>query len=170
MPFVQRDSENKIVGRFANRQPGFAEEYLPDDHAELQPSTADTVERVWSRIKAKRDAVKNGGVKVGTKWYASDDTARIQYLGLLEKVRVARAAGASDATRLQALGEDVRWKCMDNSFIYITVKHAEDIFNAVVDLEAAAFAVAEQHRGALEASAEPASYDYGAGWPAVYEG
>lgn len=124
----------------------------------------------WERIKAKRDAIKAGGVKVGTKWYHTDTESRIQHLGLLEKARTARAAGGTDATRLQALGQDIKWKTMDGSFIYLTVKHAEDIFAAVTDLDAAAFAAAETHRVAMEASADPAAYDFSVGWPATFAG
>ena len=125
---------------------------------------------VWERIKARRDQAKAGGVKVGTKWYHTDTESRIQHLGLLEKARAARAAGGTDATRLQALGQDIKWKTMDGSFIYLTVKHAEDIFAAVTDLDAAAFAAAETHRVAMEASADPAAYDFSVGWPATFAG
>lgn len=124
----------------------------------------------WDAIKAKRDATKAGGVKVGTKWYHTDTESRIQHLGLLEKARAARAVGGTDATRLQALGQDIKWKTMDGSFIYLTVKHAEDIFAAVTDLDAAAFAAAETHRAAMEASADPAAYDFSVGWPATFGG
>lgn len=31
MPFVSRDEDSEINGLFANEQPGFAEEFLPDD-------------------------------------------------------------------------------------------------------------------------------------------
>lgn len=127
-------------------------------------------ESAWIRIKAKRDAIKAGGVKVGTKWYHTDTESRIQHLGLLEKARSARAAAGTDATRLQVLGQDIKWKTMDGSFIYLTVKHAEDIFAAVTDLDAAAFAAAEMHRVAMEASADPAAYDFSAGWPATFAG
>lgn len=130
------------------------------------PSSAE----IWDSIKSKRDAIKAGGVKVGTKWYHTDTESRIQHLGLLEKARAARAAGGTDATRLQALGQDIKWKTMDGSFIYLTVKHAEDIFAAVTDLDAAAFAAAETHRVAMEASADPAAYDFSVGWPATFAG
>lgn len=145
----------------------------PDEvFSETQPAeTADqTKAKVWNAIKSKRDAIKAGGVKVGTKWYHTDTESRIQHLGLLEKARAARAAGGTDATRLQAMGQDIKWKTMDGSFIYLTVKHAEDIFAAVTDLDAAAFAAAETHRVAMEASADPAAYDFSAGWPATFAG
>lgn len=155
---LEGQSVGKIIAADENGVP-----YLADP-----PKT--TAAQVRERIKAKRDAIKGGGMKVGTKWYHTDTESRIQHLGLLEKARAARAAGGTDATRLQALGQDIKWKTMDGSFIYLTVKHAEDIFAAVTDLDAAAFAAAETHRVAMEASADPASYDFAAGWPATFAG
>lgn len=35
MPYVQRNESSEIVGRFANLQPGYAEEWLEDDSPEL---------------------------------------------------------------------------------------------------------------------------------------
>lgn len=35
MPYVSRDESGNINGMFANKQPGFAEEYLPDDDPEV---------------------------------------------------------------------------------------------------------------------------------------
>ena len=35
MPFVQRDYGGKVKGLYANAQPGYAEEFLPDDHADV---------------------------------------------------------------------------------------------------------------------------------------
>lgn len=35
MPFVQRDSNNNIIGQFAALQSGFAEEWLNDDDPEI---------------------------------------------------------------------------------------------------------------------------------------
>ena len=35
MPYVERDNNDDITGTFANPQPGFAEEYLPDDDPEV---------------------------------------------------------------------------------------------------------------------------------------
>ena len=155
---IQGQTEGKRIVSDANGFPVLADPPLP------------TADEIWQRIKAKRDTIKAGGVKVGTKWYHTDTESRIQHLGLLEKARAARAAGGTDATRLQALGQDIKWKTMDGSFIYLTVKHAEDIFSAVTDLDAAAFAAAETHRVAMEASADPAAYDFSVGWPATFVG
>jgi len=35
MPYVQRDKAGAITGRFANAQPGYAEEFLAEDHPEI---------------------------------------------------------------------------------------------------------------------------------------
>lgn len=35
MPYVQRDGAGKVIGRFANKQIGYAEEFLDDGHADL---------------------------------------------------------------------------------------------------------------------------------------
>lgn len=50
MPFVQRDDSGQIIGRFANLQPGLAEEWLEDDDAALSAISAAELaaaERGW---------------------------------------------------------------------------------------------------------------------------
>lgn len=108
----------------------------------------------WQRIKAERDRRKAGGVKVGAKWFHSDDASRIQQMGLV-------MMGASIPAGLQ-------WKTMDGSFITMTQALAGTVFAAAAASDQAIFAVAETHRVAMEASADPASYDYSGGWPKVY--
>ena len=52
---------------------------------------------------------------------------------------------------------------------YNDVRDHTGIVQLVINPETPeAFAVAEQHRIAMESSADPAAYDYSAGWPAVY--
>ena len=96
----------------------------------------------WSGIKAERDRRKAGGVKVGAKWFHSDDGSRIQ--------------------------ANLQWKTMDGSFIAMTQTLASQVFQAVAASDQAIFTVAEQHKAAMEASADPASYDYSGGWPKIY--
>lgn len=138
------------------------------------PEPAETVSevksRIWEAIKAKRDAIKASGVKVGTKWYHSDETSRTQYIGLLRMADAAVAAGGTGSTTLQYGGQDIQWKTMDGTFIKMTVQRANDVFNAVSGLDFAAFGAAETHKAAMEASADPASYDFAAGWPATFGG
>jgi hypothetical protein len=43
MPYVQRDLNKKIIGTYANAQLGYAEEYLPDDNAEIVALTAPSI-------------------------------------------------------------------------------------------------------------------------------
>lgn len=110
--------------------------------------------RVWDQIKAERDRRKAGGVKVGAKWFHSDDGSRIQQMGLV-------MMGSSIPANLQ-------WKTIDGSFITMTQTLASQVVQAVAASDQAIFAVAETHRAAMEASADPASYDYSGGWPKVY--
>lgn len=50
MPYVQKDAAGMVVGRFANAQPGFAQEWLDDDDPGLylvSPEQAAADERAW---------------------------------------------------------------------------------------------------------------------------
>lgn len=122
------------------------------------PTPKQSRARAWNAIKGERDRRKVGGVKVkvGTvdKWFHSDDASRIQQMGLV-------MMGAS-------IPADLQWKTMDGSFITMTQTIALQVFQAVAASDQAIFAVAEGHRVAMEASADPASYDYSTGWPKIY--
>ena len=113
---------------------------------EMQKPTATQAKaEKWEAIKAERDRRKTGGVKVGAKWFHSDDGSRIQQMGLV-------MMGASIPANLQ-------WKTMDGTFITMTQTLASQVFQAVAASDQAIFTVAEQHKAAMEASADPASYD-----------
>lgn len=122
-------------------------ETVPQDGGQIKAA-------VWQTIKTERDRRKAGGVKVGAKWFHSDDGSRIQQMGLV-------MMGASIPANLQ-------WKTMDGSFITMTQTLASQVFQAVAANDQAIFTVAEGHRVAMEASADPASYDHSTGWPAVF--
>jgi hypothetical protein len=51
MPYVQRDN-GKIIGLFELPQPGYAEEYLDDEHEEL---TTETAEQIIARLEGALD-------------------------------------------------------------------------------------------------------------------
>jgi hypothetical protein len=132
------------------------------------PALLERQAKAWGGIKAKRTAVELGGVKVGTKWYHTDDASRIKYLGLFKLAEQALAAGAVGTTVLQYNATDIKWKTMDGTFINMTVQRAQDVYFAVFGLDMAAFAAAETHKVAMEAAADPAAYDFSAGWPASF--
>lgn len=124
----------------------------------------------WTAIKFMREQIKAGGVLATGKWFHSDADSRIQHLGLKDSARDVLAAGGAMADRLKIAGQDIPWKTMDGSFVLMTAQIAFDIVAAVALLDAMAHIKAEQHKGAMEASADPASYDYSTGWPAVFGG
>lgn len=108
----------------------------------------------WEAIKRERDRIKCGGVEVDGHWFHTDDSSRIQQIGL-----VIMGAGVPA----------VQWKTMSGAFVPMTQALASAIFAAVATLDQEAFANAEAHRVAMEAAADPASYDFSTGWPASYE-
>ena len=122
---------------------------------ELAEPAGPTVAEVWAQIKDERDRrIQSGGYKVGTKWFHSDTFSRTQQMGLM-------MMGA-------AIPANTPWKTMDGSFITMTQTLAGQIFGTAAASDMAIFAAAETHRVAMEASADPAAYDYSTGWPKIY--
>lgn len=113
-----------------------------------------TKAEVWEKIKKYRDNLEGSGVKVGTKWFHSDEASRIKILGLV-------IAGASIPANLM-------WKTMDGSFVTMTQTLANQIFGASLTVTSTIFAKAEEHKALMEVSADPALYNYFTGWPDVY--
>lgn len=121
------------------------------------PDIAQVKAAKWEAIKAERDRRTDyGGYKVGTKWFHSDQKSRSQQLGLV-------LLGGNIPAGLQ-------WKTMDGSFVTMTQTLAQQILAAGAASDQAVFAAAEAHRAAMEASADPASYDFSVGWPATFAG
>lgn len=135
----------------------------------IDPPPAGVAE-MWERIKSKRSAVEQGGVKVGTKWYHSDADSRIKYLGLVRMAEQALTSGASPTTVLQYGGVNIQWKTMDGSSINMNVQKAQDVYAAVIGLDFVAFATAESHRVAMETNPDPSLYDFSQGWPVSFGG
>ena len=109
----------------------------------------------WNAIKAERDRrIQQGGYKVGAKWYHSDTFSRTQQTGLVML-----------GTNIPA---NTQWKTMDGSFIAMTQSLAGQIFAVAAQNDMAIFAAAEVHKSAMEASSDPASYDFSTGWPKAF--
>lgn len=170
--FVIRKKDGAYIPQDpANKDWQEYQEWLSDGN---MPDPAETAEsaraRMWEAVKAERDRRKAGGFKVGTSWFHSDADSRIQHLGLKDKARDLLAAGGAMTENLTILGQPVKWKTMDGSFVTITAKLAFDIVSAAGELDARLFAVAETHRAGMEAAADPAAYDFSAGWPESFGG
>jgi hypothetical protein len=127
------------------------------------------IENMWTRIKAKRDQVKNGGVLVGDNWFHSDDPSRIQQLGLKDRARDALAAEADPADPLVIDGANVLWKTMGGAFVPMTPELIFLIVDAIGILDKRAFMAAEVHRATMAAQPDPAIYDFSGNWPDSYQ-
>lgn len=126
-----------------------------DDQKFTNPINPHVKSDKWEEIKAERDRrTEQGGYKVGTKWFHSDQKSRSQQLGLV-------LLGANIPANLQ-------WKTMDGSFVTMTAALAQQLLAAAAASDQAIFAAAEAHRQAMEASADPAAYDFSTGWPKVF--
>jgi hypothetical protein len=130
---------------------------------------AAALEARWQQIKARRDAGKNGGIKVGEHWFHSDADSRIQHIGLKDAARDLVANGGSLDDVLTIAGQPVMWKTMSGEFVPITGSLTFWIVANAATLDAFLFAAAEQHRAAMMASGDP-EYDFSGGWPEAYEG
>ncbi len=140
-----------LAGQEAGKQ------IVPDSngHPILQDPPKATAAQVWEAIKAERDRrTEHGGYRVGTKWFHSDQKSRSQQLGLV-------LLGANIPANLQ-------WKTMDGSFVTMTQQLAGQVLAAAAASDQAIFAAAEAHRQAMEASTDPAAYDFSTGWPKVF--
>jgi hypothetical protein len=110
---------------------------------------------VWEKIKKERDRRKSeGGYKVGTNWYHSDDTSRIQQIGLV-------MLGAN-------MPNNIMWKTMLGDFVLMTPTLAGQIFQAAMVSDMTIFTVAEQKRQAMLALSDPRNYSWDTGWPLIY--
>ncbi|MCG9022866.1 DUF4376 domain-containing protein [Laribacter hongkongensis] len=64
----------------------------------------------------------------------------------------------------------LQWKTMDGSFVTMTQTLAQQVLAAGAASDQAIFAAAETHKAVMEASTDPASYDFSGGWPATFSG
>lgn len=111
----------------------------------------------WELIKAERERRRQAGVLVSGHWYHSDDTSRIQHIGLL--------------LMGQNMPVGIMWKTMPNNFVEMTPALAVTIFNVIGQKDMQIFASAEQHRQQLLASPDPDAYDHlntAPAWPQVF--
>lgn len=143
--WVQRDGAGAIVGRFANRQPGEAEEYLAEGSAELAAlEVAAGLEADCAAIDAERDRRLAGGWfdKVTGKSFALDGRARTDFgtvatAALAELVAPTGARFALipiDNDTLSGLAATETLRILRGAFGYgsALVLHARDLKNQVL--------------------------------------
>lgn len=111
---------------------------------------------MWVSIQAERTRRQAGGVFLPSigKWFHSDQQTRIQYLALMMMGNNIPA--------------NINWKTMDGTFVIMTAPIVAAVFAAIPVLDITAFAVAEQHKAACWALSDPTTYNFSAGWPAIY--
>lgn len=105
-------------------------------------------------IMLERDRRRSGGVQVGGNWFHSDDTSRIQQLGLV-------MFGTN-------MPNNIMWKTMTGSFVLMTPQLAAQIFQAVATSDMIVFGTAEAKIAAMMASSDPKNFNYLTGWPPTY--
>lgn len=114
--------------------------------------------RFWDAIKAERSRRRvEGGIFLASasKWFHSDDAARIQYLTL-------DATGAS-------LPAGAVWKTMDGPQVTLTRPVLNELILAMATLDQALYATAKAARATMEA--DPAVWDINSiVWPATFPG
>lgn len=111
-------------------------------------------DKVWRLIQEIRDTKKHGGVDVDGYWFHSDDTSRIQQIGLV-------MLGAKLPSNLQ-------WKTMSNTYVTMTPDLAMKIFLAVASSDQYFFMQAEIHRQNMLQLENPLNYDFTVGWKKVF--
>lgn len=109
-------------------------------------------------IKAERDRRNAGGVKVGSKWFHSDQTSVIQYNSLM-----MLGAKLPEGTVLRK-----DWRTMDGSTVDMTPALVAQILTAGLAAFAANDDAAQTHKNNRDASGNPAAYDFSTGWPPVF--
>lgn len=131
----------------------------PDETYAEELPTGGQAGMIWDAIRGERDRRRfDGGVQVGQHWYLSNSVATGEYSVLLQI-----SAGLPDTTVLRQ-----NWRTMDGGLVDMTPALARQIINAGFARVAEIDDAAQAHKAAMEASGDPASYDYSAGWPQTY--
>jgi len=116
------------------------------------------------RIKAKRDAVRfDGGVLLGGHWFLSTQQATLEYTTL---IAIAGSLGLPDTYVMRQA-----WRTMAAGVtVDMTPGLAKQILQTGLGAVSAIDNTSEAHIAAMTVAADPAAYDFSAGWPAVFPG
>lgn len=128
---------------------------------------------IWERIKELRDEkIQRGGYKAAGKWFHSDTFSRSQQLGLARKAdRIEMSGGDMDAQFTgPGPGGLLFWKTMDGSFVPMTVRLAQQVFDAAEASDGVIFSHAESLHLDVETAPDPTAIDIAVGWPETFAG
>lgn len=113
----------------------------------------------WTKIKAERDRRQlEGGVQVNGHWFLSTERAMGEYNSMIN----ASQGVAADTVLRQG------WRTMGGGEVDMTPALARRILLAWMEQRCSIDDAAQAHRVAMEASYDPASYDFSGGWPKVF--
>jgi|GEM_PF-877638 len=130
---------------------------LAKSESEIAEVRNSIIELKTNLIKAERDRRKFNGVKVNGKWIHTDTYSRTQWMALI-----------MDRMLLGVAMQPIPWTTMDGSIVPTTIELATAVFTATKTLDVLAFSRAAFHIAQVEASADPAGYDFSAGWPETF--
>lgn len=123
------------------------------------PTLGEMKSSKWNEIKSERDRRQlDGGVKVGDHWFLSTERATSEY-----NTTVITTQGLLGTTVVRA-----GWRTMDGAEVDMTPMLALQILSAGISQRCAIDDAAQSHKTAMEASADPSSYDFSGGWPVAF--
>ncbi|MDP8176357.1 DUF4376 domain-containing protein [Pasteurella skyensis] len=148
--------DNKIV--VIDKRPSDYHELVNNEWVLTQEAKAKKLKKeqkqAWENIKKYRDKLSQSGVKVGDKWFHSDEISHLRLMTLKQ---------------LPALPENLQWKTMDGSFVIMTEELLSNVINARLLTEIANFKNGERHKMLMLQSENPLEYDFSSGWCEIYE-
>lgn len=129
MPFIQRDPLGAVIGRFANPQRGFAEEWVDDDSYDLRPSIDTLKAAKNAEINAVRLAANTATFTHNGKTISCDPLSRGDIDGVNGYVALYGALPP---------GFPGAWKAVDNTWLPIADVEAWKLFYAAMVAQGAA--------------------------------
>lgn len=125
-----------------------------DGKVVLVDASGPSKEYLMSRIKEKRLQIENGGVQVKGLWFNSDQSSRLQFMGI--------------SMGLYAMPKNLKWKTMSGEYITMNKDLAMSICEAIIELDLDAFSNGEKLKTELSTIADTKDFDINRGWPAIY--
>lgn len=164
MPYVQRDAGGAIVGRFLNKQPGYAEEWLADDAPEILAIVlADKKQDKIAAAAVQYEAQLAAGVVYGGHNFQIDEASQ-QRIAAMGSLAVAVLAGTPGA----AWPPDFVFIAADNTQVAMTAQQMFELAQAAVARVLALRVAFRNLKDAILAAPDQAALDaidVAAGWP-----